>query len=79
MNQDKSIKNRFAIVKISELVIGNLIVLLAGCFGYLTGFLKIFLGNSEGQFHGDYENGSYHYNGKSGCIIFGPLDSHLVT
>ena len=64
MNQDKSIKNRFAIVKISELVIGNLIVLLAGCLGYLTGFLKAILGEPKRQFHDGIEDGTYHYNGE---------------
>ena len=62
MNQVKT--NRFAIEKISEFVIGNLIVLLAGCLGYLTGFLKAILGNPEGQFNGANEDGSYHYNGE---------------
>jgi len=50
MNQVKT--NGFAIEKISELVIGNLIVLLTGCLGYLTGFLKAILGNPAGQFNG---------------------------
>ena len=62
MNQVKT--NGFAIEKISELVIRNLIVLLACCLGYLTGFLKAILGNPEGQFGGYNEDISYHYNGE---------------
>ena len=64
MNQANSFNNGFAVVKISELVIGNLIVLLAGCLGYLTGFLKAILGEPKRQFHDGIEDGTYHYNGE---------------
>ena len=68
MNQVNSSTNGFAVVKISELLIGNLIVLLAGCLGYLTGLLKAFLSEPKRQFHDGNEDGTYHYNGELGAL-----------
>ena len=62
MNQANFFNNGFAVVKISELLIGNLIVLLAGCLGYLTGFLKAIIGEPKRQFHDGNEDGTNHYN-----------------
>ena len=53
-----------AILKISELLIGNLMVLLAGCLGYLTGFLKAILGEPHGHFQDGNKDGAQHYNGE---------------
>ena len=53
-----------AILKISELLIGNLMVLLAGCLGYLTGFLKAILGEPHGQLQDGNKDGAQHYNGE---------------
>ena len=64
MNQANSFNNGFAFVKISELLIGNLICLLAGFLGYLTGFLKAILGGPKRQFPDGNEDGTYHSNGE---------------
>ena len=58
-----SITNKSASLRISELMIGNLMVLLAGILGYLTGYLTFIHGNdNEGLPKvGDNDAASYCY------------------
>ena len=56
--------NDTAILNMSELAIGNLMVLLAGCLGYLTGFLSAIIREPKGQLRGDDKDGAYHNHGK---------------
>ena len=78
MKQIKLFENGTAILKISELAIGNLMVLLAGLLGYLTGSLRGILGESKGQFQGGDEDNAYHSHGEFRRNILGPLDSRPV-
>ena len=64
MKKNDSDANDTAILKISELAIGNLMVLLAGCLGYLTGFLSAIIREPKGQLRGDDKDGAYHNHGK---------------
>ena len=65
MKKNDSDANGTAILKISELAIGNLIVLLAGCLGYLTGFFRGIFREPKGQLRGDDRDGAHHNHGKS--------------
>ena len=78
MKQIKLFENGTSILKISELAIGNLMVLLAGLLGYLTGFLRGILGESKDQFEGSDEDNAYHSHGEFRRKILGPLDSRQV-
>ena len=64
MTKTECIASETSILKISELLIGNLMVLLAGCLGYLTGFLKAILGEANGQLQDGNKDVAQHYNGK---------------
>ena len=59
-----SITNKSASLRISELMIGNLMVLLAGILGYLTGYLTFIHGNDTQGLPkgGDNDAASYHFN-----------------
>ena len=67
MKKMNSIANESASLRISELMIGNLMVLLAGLLGYLTGYLTFIHGNdTEGlPKGGDNDAASYHFNSES--------------
>ena len=65
MKKNDSDANGTAILKISELAIGNLMVLLAGCLGYLTGFLGAIIREPKGQLRDDNKDGAHHNHGKS--------------
>ena len=67
MKKMRSIANESASLRISELMIGNLMVLLAGILGYLTGYLTFIHDNdTEGlPKAGDNDAGSYHFNSES--------------
>ena len=78
MKQIKLFENGTAILKISELAIGNVMVLMAGLLGYLTGSLRGILGESKGQFQGGDEDNAYHSHGEFRRNIPGPLDSRPV-
>ena len=64
MKKNDSDINGTAFLKISELAIGNLMVLLAGCLGYLTGFLSGIIREPEGQLRGDDKDRAHHNHGK---------------
>ena len=69
IKKTSSFANGFASLRIRELMIGNLMVILAGLLGYLTGFLTYILGDeTNGRDHGrpkDVGNdASYHLNGE---------------
>ena len=65
MKKTSSFANGFASLRISELMIGNLMVLLAGLLGYLTGFLTYILGDETNGRPEDVGNDtSYHLNGE---------------
>ena len=64
MKKSHNCSNGFASLGISELMIGNLMVLLAGLLGYLTGFLTYILAEETNGQPKDVDNdASYHFNG----------------
>ena len=67
MKKMNSIANESASLSISALMIGILMVLLAGILGYLTGYLTFIHGNNtEGLPNGgDNDAASYHFNSES--------------
>ena len=67
MKKTNSIKNESASLEISKLMIGNLMVLLAGILGYLTGYLTFIHGNDTEELPkgGDNDAASYHFNSES--------------
>ena len=78
MKQIKLFENGTATLKISELAIGNLMVLMAGLLGYLTGFLRGNLGESKGQFQGSDEDNAYHSHGEFRRKILGTPDQRMA-
>ena len=64
MKKNDSDTNGTAFLRISELAIGNLMMLLAGCLGYLTGFFRGIFREPKGQLRGDDKNGVHHIHGK---------------
>lgn len=64
MTKLNSSANGSASLRISELMIGNLMVLSAGILGYLTGLLTFIFKNTKGQPQGGNSDATYHFYGK---------------